>query len=847
MNPLPKNSSLVTKLSVLITFSVLLALFILGYHFDDFLKERSLLSATQRMQHGYDRLIYNLKNIEQELKNGIEFIKTEEKLIASIELINNYQDKNNYDPFLIDEEKKIIATELLNRVKHSFNTDISIYDKNSELIAYVTKSREDYQLYFISFEDGSEKIYHRDEHQALYTTSQLPPDNGITLKHKNYYTANQLQLGTLVTYHEYGGNLVFKSHQSIFQGNTENVIGHIEMSRRLDNAYFEKLSSDFILDITASFDTKFEKEARALNQRWDLPTAGIIQTEQAYIGALKKEIDSGTVYFVTQLDKIGLNTALDESRQHFLMLLIFIAVATLLLMRYLISRSVGRPLATLMAQIRKIEKQDYTSSEPVATGDELQDISTNVNHLALTVKEREKQLEQSRVEQEYLSNHDALTGLPNRRLFSSRLEQSLDSAKQNSSQVAILFLDLDQFKLVNDTLGHDIGDKLLVEVANRLRPQSSETQLLARIGGDEFNVLIEGMSDVAALKHTVKKYLALFHPPFQCAGLELSISVSIGVALYPRDGEDSVTLIKNADLAMYKSKDKGRNNYSFYTDDLAEQIQQRADMIQALKNAIESGDQFELHYQPKIAVSTGLMHAVEGLIRWNSPVFGKVMPDQFIMLAEETGLISQIGQWVLHQGCNDFIQLQKEGMALDHISLNVSNVQLNNADMMTELRHIIDSTGITPSQVELEITESYIASDVNNAIQILKSLRDIGFNLAIDDFGTGYSSMSYLNKLPITRIKIDKSFIDGIPHHPDSVTLTKAIISLAKNFGLTTTAEGVENDEQRLFLEQAKCDEIQGYLYAKPMPIDELRKYFRSTSSQSVPDNIIHLPNTTNK
>lgn len=845
MNILNIKVSLITKLSVLVTFAVLLVLTVLGFYFDGFLKERFLEDTHQRMQRGYQRLAYNLKETEQELRDGIAFIKTDEKFIASIELINNYQDKNNYNSYLIDEEKKTIAAELLNRVKLSFNTDIALYDQNGELVAFVVNDEEGYQLNFVSFEGGDKKIYYRNEQYAVYSPARLPKaDSNISILHKDYYSPGQLLRGSMITYHRQGDGVVIKSHQSIFQGNTDKVIAHIEMSSLLDNAYFQQLSKDVDLDIRPSFDAKLEGQAKLLDESLTVPAFGIAQNDEEYLGILKKELSSGAVYFVAKLDKQALNAVLNESRRQFLWLLLLVAASTLVLMRYVIRRSLQRPLSSLMGQIKKIENQDYSNSEPVDTGDELQAISQNVNRLAFAVQERESLLQQSRNEQEYLSRHDALTDLPNRRFFAQRLEQSLDAARRNRSQLAILFLDLDQFKVINDTLGHDIGDELLVQVSKRLLLRDTSNQLLARIGGDEFNILVEGVGDISELRVAVEQLLASFQSPFNCGGLELSISASIGVALYPKDGEDSVTLIKHADLAMYKSKDKGRNNYSFFSDDLAEYIQMRSNMTRALKQAIESGDQFELYYQPKILLATGRINSVEALIRWHSPDHGQVQPGQFIPLAEETGLIVPIGQWVLQQGCRDFVRLQKAGYTLEHVSINLSNVQLRHDDMISVLRESIAASGIAPSQMELEITESYIANDVNQAMHVLQMIRDMGIGLAIDDFGTGYSSMSYLKKLPVTRIKIDKSFVDGLPHNKDSVTLTRAVITLAKNFGLAITAEGVEKEDQLRFLETEHCDEIQGYYFAKPMRFNELVEYCRSSLNNQAADknNVINLP-----
>jgi diguanylate cyclase (GGDEF)-like protein len=535
---------------------------------------------------------------------------------------------------------------------------------------------------------------------------------------------------------------------------------------------------------------------------------------------------------------------LDESRKKLLMLLVVVASIILLLLRLVIRRTLEQPLNALMGQVRKIEKSDYSATNLIATGDELEEISTNVNRLAQAVQEREIKLQHSKDEQEYLSRHDVLTNLPNRRLFSESLRSSMDSARRNGSQVALLFLDLDQFKVVNDTLGHDIGDELLIEVSKRLNAAitTAPNQILARIGGDEFNILIEGVQDIVELRQTVEGFLELFQKPFICAGMELSVSASIGIALFPRDGEDSVTLVKHADLAMYKSKDKGRNDYSFYSDDLEAQIQHRSDMTHALKQALQSQDQFELYYQPKISVATGRINAIEALVRWNSPTFGRVPPNRFISIAEETGLIIPIGEWIMRQGCSDFAKLIQGGIHLEHISINVSNVQLRSEEMMTILKQSIETSGIDFNQVELEITESYIANDMKGAVEMLQRIREMGIGLAIDDFGTGYSSMSYLKKLPVTRIKVDKSFVDGLPYSKDSISLTKAVIALAKNFNLSVTAEGVENEEQRTFLESEQCDELQGFLFAKPMKLQDLMEYCQVNSPQSA--NVIRLPSS---
>jgi predicted signal transduction protein with EAL and GGDEF domain len=376
-----------------------------------------------------------------------------------------------------------------------------------------------------------------------------------------------------------------------------------------------------------------------------------------------------------------------------------------------------------------------------------------------------------------------------------------------------------------------VGDELLVQIGTRLRTSFRSSDTLARIGGDEFNVLVENVQSVAELESILTKYLNLFYEPFTCGAHELSITVSIGVALFPKDGADSVSLLKHADLAVYRAKDSGRDRYSFFSEELALQANQRAEMIHAMNVALEAGNQFTLHYQPKVDATTGKVVSAEALIRWNCPGFGMVAPLEFIPLAEETGHILAIGEWVIHRGCKDLAAMQGAGVDLEHLSMNVSNVQMRGHELDKILLRAITENGLQAAKIELEITESFVANDLAQAIVTLNSYRAMGVQLAIDDFGTGYSSMSYLQKLPFTRMKIDKSFIDGLPHDSDSVSITRAIVGLAKNFGLSVTAEGVERGEQLQFLQQEGCDEIQGYYFAKPMPLDDFIAFCKNQRS----------------
>lgn len=434
----------------------------------------------------------------------------------------------------------------------------------------------------------------------------------------------------------------------------------------------------------------------------------------------------------------------------------------------------------------------------------------------------------SQKELENLSNTDPLTNLPNRRLFNALLQHAISTALRTRQHLAVLFLDLDQFKQVNDTLGHDVGDALLQEVALRLRAILRDSDTLARIGGDEFNILIEGFDTRRDIEPLLAKIIDAFHLPFICGEHEIRTTASIGVSLFPDDGESILKLTKNADLAMYRSKDTGRNRYSFFTEELAHIIEDRSKLLYALKNAVEKGDEFTLLYQPKVSAHTEKIVAVEALIRWNSRELGWITPDRFIHLAEETGLIVPIGLWVLQQSSYDFMQLRSQGYLFPYIAVNVSAIQLENNHFFETLIATIQESKIDPKHLEIEITESYLATNAHHALETLAKLRNMNIKISIDDFGTGYSSLSYLQKLPVDRLKIDKSFIDDLPNSSEGVAITRAIIALAKTFNLSITAEGVETEEQLKFLQEEGCDEIQGYYYAKPLSLEELKIFISS-------------------
>ncbi|OFZ69138.1 MAG: hypothetical protein A2V79_12150 [Betaproteobacteria bacterium RBG_16_56_24] len=425
-------------------------------------------------------------------------------------------------------------------------------------------------------------------------------------------------------------------------------------------------------------------------------------------------------------------------------------------------------------------------------------------------------IQQSREALHHLAHHDPLTTLPNRLLFHDRLDHALELARREGRQVAVLFLDLDRFKNINDTLGHPTGDKLLLEVAKRIRSMVREQDTLGRLGGDEFLLLIEQLGGTREAAMVAQKILEAFVQPFAVEGHELYLSASIGISLFPVDGQNGATLVRNADMAMYRAKEQGRNNYQFYTQKLTDSAVERVALETALRRALERGELL-LHYQPQIDLKSGLLIGAEALIRWQHPEMGLVLPGRFIHLADESGLTQPIGEWVLFSACEQMRRWREQGLNLPRIAINLSGRQLQKNETIKLVQRVLRETGLEPDRLELEITESFIMRQADEAIDMLNRLKKIGVQLAIDDFGTGYSSLSYLKRLPVHKLKIDQSFVQGIPQDSNDVAIVRAIIALGRSMQLTVIAEGVETEQQQDFLRNEGCDEGQGYLYSRPV------------------------------
>jgi diguanylate cyclase (GGDEF)-like protein/PAS domain S-box-containing protein len=427
----------------------------------------------------------------------------------------------------------------------------------------------------------------------------------------------------------------------------------------------------------------------------------------------------------------------------------------------------------------------------------------------------------------HLAYHDTLTGLPNRVLFHDRLQQALSQAARKEHIMGVMFLDLDRFKIINDTLGHDVGDELLKAVSQRLKNCIRQGDTVVRLGGDEFTIILPIIGKAEDAAFVAQKILTTLAEPFLLNHQELHITSSIGISLYPNDGEDTQTLIKNADIAMYRAKDLGKNNYQFYTADINSRALESITLENALRHALER-DELLLHYQPKIDIRSGRIVGVEALVRWRHPEFGLVPPDKFIPLAEETNLIIPIGEWVLRTACEQGSRWRERGLPAWRMAVNLSARQFRHKNLLKPIFRILRETGFDPHHLELEITESLIMQGAGQTIAILEELDEAGIHLSLDDFGTGYSSLSYLKRFPIDTVKIDSSFVRDIHTDPNDAAITSAIIAMAHSLKLSVIAEGVETEEQLAFLRERGCDEYQGFLFSRPLPAEEMERLARS-------------------
>jgi diguanylate cyclase (GGDEF)-like protein len=508
-----------------------------------------------------------------------------------------------------------------------------------------------------------------------------------------------------------------------------------------------------------------------------------------------------------------------------------------LLIMIIFSNKIQRSIIILLNYVKEIEEGNYGTSiseEALNREDEIgllaraienmkNQLNENFKKIYLQNKALEEEVRERKKDQEninYLKRYDALTGLLQKSAFIEILEDDITRAKQKNIFIGIMTLGLDDFRFINEAMGHMSGDEVLVEVSKRLREQIKNVNALSRITGDEFAIIVDNILNIDQVVDTADKLLKVFSEPFMVQGKEIFITASIGITVYPLDGTNPEILIKNATSAQNHVKKNGKNNYQIYSKKMNENAYEMLEMITYLKHAVENNE-FVLHYQPQVSMKTGNITGVEALIRWEHPKLGLVYPDKFIPLAEKTGIILPMSEWVIKEACEQNKKWHEEGNKDLLVSVNLSAVQFNKKDLSNTIKRILKCTGLSPNYLEIEITEGMLMENIEQAVQILTELKEIGVQIAIDDFGTGYSSLSYLREFPIDRLKIDRSFIMGIPSE-DNGSIANIIIELAKTLNLKVIAEGVETETHMNFLKSKNCDEMQGYYFSKPVPPEKI-------------------------
>ena len=616
---------------------------------------------------------------------------------------------------------------------------------------------------------------------------------------------------------------------SLFQGPVE---GTFIFGRYLDERKIKEVSEMIRLDITFTPIAK-KKEMLSRVKQINLELIPELKRIPTYI----ETNDENYIYGNTILEdlwakpSIVMTVKMDRGVYQqgkttvwsFLSMMLLVGCIFAVVGWFLVDKTVTRRLLYLKERMDYVQHtQDLLTRVAITGKDEISSLEHGFNGMI-------EKVAQAHEEMRKLAMQDPLTLLPNRLMFREFLDEAIKQAKQTGERVAVVFIDLDRFKYINDTLGHESGDDLLMQVANRLQMlMEGRENFVSRLGGDEFTIVIPGLRDEGQALPLLSELRAKLEVPYQVGSHLLTVTASIGASFYPHDGQNGLELVKSADIAMYQAKEAGKNNVQLFEAPMKHRYKRKMELEKELRYAIEQ-EQFALVYQPKIHLPSGKIIGMEALVRWDHPEKGRISPAEFIPLAEETGLIVPLGKWVLSEACRQNKRWQEQGFASLVVSVNVSGVQFTQADLVDAVREVLQETGLKASLLELEITETVLMTEIERMSKIMEEIRSLGVKISIDDFGTGFSSLIYLKKLPINTLKMAKAFIDDIQDEQDLRVIESAIITLAKGLKLEVLAEGVETQEQCNALKKIGCDYIQGYLFSRPLPPEEFLQLLRQS------------------
>ena len=758
-----------------------------------------------------------LKQIEYHTESQLRTARANASLFASTDLIKRYA-----RPDLSATSRKALEPAIL---KLLFNYQLA-YPEYYEIRIVTADGKEQLRSALggvknlTDNEAASDWFKEVGRHpDVIYTTFISNPDNGkpalLTSKPLLPYLGNDREQGSPVPHHGYlllTASLDFLKRQAVtgrigdngevfFTDADGTILFHKQEERvgeKLDPVLFEKLKS--AAGSRATIDGEYFSSAASFQ--------GLKLHDRVYVFSVYPEMD--------------LHAKSNHLARSVALISCIAILVTMALLFGVFRKLLVKPIRQLSLAAMEMGRGQVLVPIDIDTRDEIGDLARSFREMGENLNYYHEQVR-------YVANHDSLTGLPNRLMFKDYLNRATAEARRNSLGISILFLDLDNFKRINDTQGHQMGDKLLEAVADRLShqlresdvisrsPSEDPSKMIARLAGDEFIILLPGTRGPEEAQQVARRIVASLVDPFVIYKQEIYISASIGIALYPTDGTTADELLKNADIAMYHAKKLGRNNYQYYSDELNKAALEKLHIEGKLRRAVEN-QELELHYQPQMDLATGRICGVESLLRWNDPELGQVPPDKFVPVAEEFGLIVQISEWVIYEACRQAREWLDAYPYPITMSINISAIHFNGYDLESVIAEALQATGLEPEHLEIELTETSILDDPRQAIETLNGFKKMGLKVSLDDFGTGYSSLSYLMKLPLDKLKIDQSFIRGMGQDNRGTSIVSAIIAMAHSLGLSVIAEGVEEELHVDLLREMKCDILQGYFISRPMP-----------------------------